>query len=215
MKVTSKPKFWDWKAWEGGGIWSKSLGGRWACSSTQHQEITYILQWRKPVEALFASSREQPLPLCLDRKLKWLLTSHGHYAVLCAATQFCTAAMDTSLSKKDSPILGKLVRITSSLLVHKNFRVSKVSGMLRALSLQKIFAEEKARPTDLMMSPRYLNKSLLNISVIVFPFRIRFVPLFNSLFNSLQTLRWQCFCCLDSFWYHHIINWMGSILSNR
>lgn len=93
------------------------------------------------------------------------------------------------INRKDSAVLEKLVRITSSLLVHKNFKVSKVSGLLRALSLQNIFAEEKNKPTDLMMSPLHLNKSVLNISVIAFLFRIRFVPLFNSLFNSLQTLR--------------------------
>lgn len=51
MKVTSKTKCWDWKALEGRGKGSRSLGDRCACTSTQHREITYILQWRKPVEA--------------------------------------------------------------------------------------------------------------------------------------------------------------------
>lgn len=149
----------------GRGKGSKSLGGRWACSSTQHQEITFIRQWRKSMEApsdFLQGASPTPVP---PQKSEFII---GIVAVLCAATQFCTAAMDTSSSKKDSPILGNLVRITSSLLVYKNFRVSKVSGLPRALRLQKIFAEEKAKPMDLKMSPLYLNKCLLNISVFFF-----------------------------------------------
>lgn len=197
----------------GRGKGSKSLGGRWACSSTQHQEIAFIQQWRKSMEApsdFLQGASPAPVP---PQKSEFIIDI---VAVLCAATQFCTAAMDTSSSKKDSLILGNLVRIKSSLLVYKNFRVSKVSELLRALRLQKIFAEEKAKPMDLKMSPLYLNKCLLNISVGFFPFLIRLVPYFNSLFNCLQTLRLHSvFCCLGGFSYHHVVKCVGSVLSNR
>lgn len=117
--------------------------------------------WKHPL----SSSMEQLLLLCLHRSLKSSLTCHGHH---CCVTCRCT--MDTSSSKKDSPILGKLARITSSLLVYRGFRVSKVSGLVRDFRLKQNIAEEKTKPTDLKMSPLYLNKSLLNISVIVFCF---------------------------------------------
>lgn len=115
-------------------------------------------------------SREQPLLLCLHTNLKSSLTSHGHYCCVMYSHTILYCINGHSTKQKDSPILGKLVRITSLLLVYKNLRVSKVSGLRRALRLQKVFAEEKTKPTDLKMSVLYLKKSLLNISVIVFHF---------------------------------------------
>lgn len=75
------------------------------------------------------------------------------------------------------------MRITSTLLISKDFRDSKVSGLLTAFRLQNAFAEKKA--IDIEIPLFCLSKDLLNISVTVSPFLVRLVPLFNS----LKTLR--------------------------
>lgn len=69
--------------------------------------------------------------------------------------------MNSSSSKQDSPILGNMVRITSSLQISKDFRDSRVSGLLRALRLQNAFAGKKA--TDIEIPLFCLSKGLLNI----------------------------------------------------
>lgn len=87
MQVTSNPKCWDWKAWEGRGKRYKSLGD--SCVCVQHTGMTYILQWRRSTETpvLLPSSMEQPLLLCLHSRLKSSLTCREHYCcVMCSHT---------------------------------------------------------------------------------------------------------------------------------
>lgn len=105
MKVSCNPKCWDWKAWEERGKRSKSLGGKHACTSTQHTGVSYILQWRKSMETpnLLPSSMEQPLLLCLQSRLKPSLTFCGCYCcVMCSHTLLdCSSGLFIKQARKD------------------------------------------------------------------------------------------------------------------